>query len=176
MNQTSIEENFDRDRHMGLFFFGLQVAEQRQSLSETNPEVVVLNSVIRSLSFIPIPPGGSQKSGILPASKASIDAMPRITVTDDCVKDCAICLDEMRVGSEMREMPCKHGFHSGCIEKWLGLHGSCPLCRFIMPVEDGGSDSDGDGSEEGRRQRRRVISYNIVILGGGWGSSDTDQN
>ncbi|KAF2313619.1 hypothetical protein GH714_012431 [Hevea brasiliensis] len=165
-SESSIGEIFARVDHLPLLIIGLQAAEQRQPPSQTNQEVVVLNAATQSLSFIHVPAAAvSDKSGPLPASKASIDAMPRITVTEDCVKDCAICLDEMSVGGVIREMPCKHGFHSGCIEKWLGLHRSCPVCRFMMPTEDDGTEDDGDGgSEDGRRQRRRIISYNIVIV------------
>ncbi|KAI5341200.1 PREDICTED: E3 [Prunus dulcis] len=66
------------------------------------------------------------------ASKASIDAMPRVTVTSQGA-ECSICLEGLEVGAEAREMPCKHRFHSLCIELWLGRRGSCPLCRFSMP-------------------------------------------
>ncbi|KAI5591801.1 hypothetical protein BDE02_04G108200 [Populus trichocarpa] len=81
----------------------------------------------------------------LPASRDAIDAMPRITVQEGG-NDCAICLNDIGIGSELREMPCKHGFHSGCIEQWLRIHGSCPVCRFtMMPVE--GAEVGASGSE-----------------------------
>jgi hypothetical protein len=87
----------------------------------------------------------SDTRGPFPASRVSIEAMPRVAVTKEEVveKDCAICLDGYEVGGEAREMPCKHSFHSGCIERWLGLHGSCPVCRFAMPVEEGNVNSGG---------------------------------
>uniref|UniRef100_A0A2N9EDW3 RING-type E3 ubiquitin transferase n=1 Tax=Fagus sylvatica TaxID=28930 RepID=A0A2N9EDW3_FAGSY len=80
----------------------------------------------------------SEKTGALPASKASIEAMPKLVVTaGEYGKECSICLEGFEVGGEAREMPCKHWFHSGCIENWLRVRGSCPLCRFVMPVEEG---------------------------------------
>ncbi|KAE8021698.1 hypothetical protein FH972_007568 [Carpinus fangiana] len=95
---------------------------------------------------------GSETLGPFPASRVSIEAMPRVAVTKEEVveKDCAICLDGYEVGGEAREMPCKHMFHSGCIERWLGLHGSCPVCRFAMPVEEGNVNSGGGYPITGR--------------------------
>ncbi|XP_039049553.1 E3 ubiquitin-protein ligase MPSR1-like [Hibiscus syriacus] len=90
------------------------------------------------------------KPGPAPASKASIEAMPRIKVKGSG-SDCSICLEEFEVDEEAREMPCKHLFHSDCIEKWLQIHGSCPVCRFLMPaetVETGGSDGDRRNLED----------------------------
>ncbi|XP_059451336.1 uncharacterized protein LOC132182162 [Corylus avellana] len=94
----------------------------------------------------------SEKRGPLPASRVSIEAMPRVAVTQEeaVAKECPICLDGYEVGGEAREMPCKHSFHSGCIERWLGLHGSCPVCRFAMPVEEGNVNSGG--GEEGEQR------------------------
>ncbi|EEF30532.1 E3 ubiquitin-protein ligase MPSR1 [Ricinus communis] len=100
----------------------------------------------------------ANKSGPSPASKESVDAMPRIIVTEDCrVKECAICLDDVGIGSEVREMPCNHRFHSACIENWLAVHGSCPVCRYVMPVQedDNPAGNAEDGGEYGLRQRRR---------------------
>ena len=70
-----------------------------------------------------------------PVTKASIEAMPRIVVTEEDI-DCSICLEDNEDGGEAREMPCMYKFHSGCIEKWFGIHGSFPICRFLIPVEE----------------------------------------
>ena len=37
-----------------------------------------------------------------------------------------ICLEESEIGGYVKEMPYKHKFHSGCIEKWLGLNAPDP--------------------------------------------------
>ncbi|KAL3631171.1 E3 ubiquitin-protein ligase mpsr1 [Castilleja foliolosa] len=46
-------------------------------------------------------------------------------------------------------MPCHHRFCGGCIEKWLRAHGSCPVCRYEMPVEE----DEKAGNEEGGESR-----------------------
>ncbi|TYH00946.1 hypothetical protein ES288_A09G017700v1 [Gossypium darwinii] len=89
------------------------------------------------------------KPGPAPASKASIEAMPR-TKVEESGKDCCICLEEFEVEEEAREMPCKHVFHSGCIQKWLLIHGLCPVCRFMMPPET--AEIEGGESDGGRRR------------------------
>ncbi|KAB2011383.1 hypothetical protein ERO13_D09G014000v2 [Gossypium hirsutum] len=89
------------------------------------------------------------KLGPAPASKDSIEAMPRIKVKESG-NDCCVCLEEFEVEEEAREMPCKHVFHSGCIEKWLLIHGLCPVCRFLMPPE---TAEIGGGEGNGGRRR-----------------------
>eukprot|EP00747_Dinoflagellata_sp_TGD_P034144 gnl/TRDRNA2_/TRDRNA2_137080_c0_seq1.p1 gnl/TRDRNA2_/TRDRNA2_137080_c0~~gnl/TRDRNA2_/TRDRNA2_137080_c0_seq1.p1 ORF type:complete len:504 (-),score=34.66 gnl/TRDRNA2_/TRDRNA2_137080_c0_seq1:34-1545(-) len=51
---------------------------------------------------------------------------------------CSICLDPLyRTGhpdSQKEEgcvyaLPCGHAFHSGCIERWLKVSSTCPLCK-----------------------------------------------
>ncbi|KAK4440905.1 RING-H2 finger protein ATL78 [Sesamum alatum] len=50
--------------------------------------------------------------------------------------DCPICLGEFVEGEDVRILPrCSHGFHVKCIDRWLGLHWSCPTCRRPL-VED----------------------------------------
>ncbi len=42
---------------------------------------------------------------------------------------CAICLTAVRDGDEESRMPCGHGFHPRCVERWLARSKCCPQCR-----------------------------------------------
>ncbi|KAF8390189.1 hypothetical protein HHK36_024711 [Tetracentron sinense] len=120
----------------------------------------------------------SNKDGPRPATKASIEAMAMVEITEGDGGDgeCAICLEEWEIGGEAKEMPCKHRYHCNCIEKWLGIHGSCPVCRFKMPVDEddskkiGGSDG---GDEEGRRRREIWVSFSLNGNNGRNSNSDS---
>lgn len=50
--------------------------------------------------------------------------------------DCAICLEEFVDGESCRVFhACKHLFHSACIDNWLRLNPSCPICRnYVIDV------------------------------------------
>ncbi|KAK4266920.1 hypothetical protein QN277_023778 [Acacia crassicarpa] len=43
---------------------------------------------------------------------------------------CSICLCEYKDSEMLRMMPeCRHFFHLVCLDAWLKLNGSCPVCR-----------------------------------------------
>jgi Ring finger domain len=43
---------------------------------------------------------------------------------------CPICLGEYATGDELRRGPdCGHCFHAACVDEWLRLSSTCPLCR-----------------------------------------------
>lgn len=70
---------------------------------------------------------------------ASVEAIEKhletVTVIDESVGDCVICMETIEVGSGLvGRMPCKHVFHRVCIEKRLVETGVCPLCRDVFPV------------------------------------------
>ncbi|MBA0570965.1 hypothetical protein Golob_004563 [Gossypium lobatum] len=51
-------------------------------------------------------------------------------MVEESGKDCAICLEELAMGSEAVCMPCSHTFHDICIAAWLKKKKRCPYCRF----------------------------------------------
>ncbi|XP_059644995.1 putative RING-H2 finger protein ATL21A [Cornus florida] len=43
---------------------------------------------------------------------------------------CPICLSEYQPKDTLRSIPeCNHYFHATCIDEWLGMNSTCPLCR-----------------------------------------------
>lgn len=56
--------------------------------------------------------------------------------------ECCICLSAYEDGSELRELPCGHHFHCMCIDKWLCINASCPLCKFDILKADSQSGSE----------------------------------
>lgn len=71
---------------------------------------------------------------------ASIGNMTRRTGSDDV---CAICLEQMRRGSFVLRLDCKHDFHPSCIRTAFihekdphGAGHKCPLCRSVANVRD----------------------------------------
>ncbi|KAI3747035.1 hypothetical protein L6452_09477 [Arctium lappa] len=73
--------------------------------------------------------------GTPPAQKEAVEAMPTVTIEENSIQ-CSVCLEEFEVGTEAREMPCKHRFHGDCILPWLELHSSCPVCRYQLPADE----------------------------------------
>ncbi|GAB4828347.1 hypothetical protein Ancab_035344 [Ancistrocladus abbreviatus] len=43
---------------------------------------------------------------------------------------CCICLAGYVDDDELRELPCSHLFHAECVDRWLRINASCPLCKF----------------------------------------------
>lgn len=94
--------------------------------------------------------------GTPPAKKDAVEAMPTVTIEEDSIQ-CSVCLEEFDIGTEARQMPCKHRFHGDCIVPWLELHSSCPVCRYQMPTDESKNNRDQDetrgGSEESANER-----------------------
>ncbi|ORD93258.1 RNF13 [Enterospora canceri] len=47
-------------------------------------------------------------------------------------RECTICLEQYENGDSVRELPCKHLFHTGCIDSWLMTSLRCPICRHSV--------------------------------------------
>ncbi|PRQ19928.1 putative aminoacyltransferase, E1 ubiquitin-activating enzyme [Rosa chinensis] len=89
----------------------------------------------------------NERRGPSPAPSWAIEGLPTVKVTEEgLVKEpgCPVCKEGFVVGGEVREMPCKHVYHSGCIVPWLSLHNTCPVCRYEL---NNGIDQFGDRNE-----------------------------
>ncbi|KAI9070650.1 hypothetical protein K1719_047388 [Acacia pycnantha] len=61
--------------------------------------------------------------------------------------DCAVCLNKIGEGDEVRVLRCEHVFHRECLNQWVGLRNfTCPLCRHFFG-SGFRSVVNGDGGE-----------------------------
>lgn len=73
-----------------------------------------------------------------PASKSAIESMAIVEIKENHICDeiyCGVCKEAFELGVLVREMPCKHFYHSDCILPWLNLRNSCPVCRHVISSE-----------------------------------------
>ncbi|KAI3748491.1 hypothetical protein L6452_11591 [Arctium lappa] len=50
---------------------------------------------------------------------------------------CSICLADYKPADVLRLLPeCGHFFHVSCIDKWLKVHPTCPVCRNSLDLND----------------------------------------
>jgi len=76
-------------------------------------------------------PGGATKKMIKKLKSKAFQS-------DDVKKDdagCAICLGEYEEHEIIRYLPCSHHFHGECIDQWLRINKSCPLCKHLIDQE-----------------------------------------
>ncbi|CAH9109239.1 unnamed protein product [Cuscuta epithymum] len=102
-----------------------------------------------------------------PASKSAIESMPIVQISSTHINSdshCAVCKEAFVLGSEAREMPCKHIYHPDCILPWLSLRNSCPVCRHELPTETGNPTSEQVNHS---RNAEEAIGLTIWRLPGG---------
>ncbi|CAI9094304.1 OLC1v1030021C1 [Oldenlandia corymbosa var. corymbosa] len=81
------------------------------------------------------PPSTVTISGL---DRPTIESYPKTVIgasrrlPEQCSDDgtCPICLCDYQPKDTLRSIPeCNHYFHAACIDEWLKINGSCPLCR-----------------------------------------------
>ncbi|CAL2234590.1 unnamed protein product [Prunus armeniaca] len=70
----------------------------------------------------------------------------RVISGEDAV--CCICLAKYSNNDELRELPCSHFFHKECVDKWLKINASCPLCKSEVGESILGSLSAISGTQQ----------------------------
>ncbi|KAI3714729.1 hypothetical protein L6452_21688 [Arctium lappa] len=89
---------------------------------------------------------GVDEGGILAAGTEK----ERAISGEDAV--CCICLAKYADNDLLRELPCTHFFHIECVDKWLKINASCPLCKF----EIGGSNETSSSTEDSNQQQQQA--------------------
>ncbi|KAF5451665.1 hypothetical protein F2P56_026755 [Juglans regia] len=83
---------------------------------------------------------------------------------------CSICLCEYKDSEMLRMMPeCRHYFHLYCIDHWLKLNGSCPVCRnspLPTPLSTPLSEVVPLSQYAADRRRRWIASASQVLSSG----------
>jgi len=59
---------------------------------------------------------------------------------------CAVCMENYKRGDKLRALPCHHEFHVPCIDRWLELRDTCPLCRAKISSDSSTSSSSSSSS------------------------------
>eukprot|EP00742_Colponemidia_sp_Colp-10_P005196 GILJ01005550.1.p1 GENE.GILJ01005550.1~~GILJ01005550.1.p1 ORF type:complete len:428 (-),score=63.06 GILJ01005550.1:156-1439(-) len=73
---------------------------------------------------------GSVSRGL---TKQQIEALPsRMFRRGEESVDCSVCQCELMEGDGVRTLPCSHIYHRGCIDRWLHVKKTCPLCLFCI--------------------------------------------
>ncbi|KAL3689400.1 hypothetical protein R1sor_015709 [Riccia sorocarpa] len=92
---------------------------------------------------------GTQNKGL--ASEA-ISALPTSSYVVDkrssgCgTEQCVICRLEYEEGDSLSTLPCKHLYHTECIQQWLQINKVCPVCNKEVAVVEGGDRTAGAAS------------------------------
>ncbi|XP_058138226.1 E3 ubiquitin-protein ligase RNF126 isoform X1 [Dasypus novemcinctus] len=87
-----------------------------------------------------------ENTGPPPADKERIQALPTVPVTEEHVGsglECPVCKDDYALGESVRQLPCNHLFHDGCIVPWLEQHDSCPVCRKSLTGQNTATNPPG---------------------------------
>ncbi|XP_066134376.1 E3 ubiquitin-protein ligase RNF126 isoform X5 [Saccopteryx bilineata] len=87
-----------------------------------------------------------ENTGPPPADKEKIQALPTVPVTEEHVGsglECPVCKDDYGLGERVRQLPCNHLFHDGCIVPWLEQHDSCPVCRKSLTGQNTATNPPG---------------------------------
>ncbi|XP_033268673.1 RING finger protein 215 isoform X2 [Orcinus orca] len=99
-----------------LLCTGLVVQAQRQASRQSQREPRGQRQVVQRLA--------SLKTRRCRLGRAALDP------PEPGAETCAVCLDYFCNKQWLRVLPCKHEFHRDCVDPWLMIQQTCPLCKF----------------------------------------------
>lgn len=105
-------------------FLNRRARNERKQRNRRIPEVVFTKELLKSNNE-EAPEG---KESEVCTGKGSRGPKRQLTNSS-----CPICLSNFEENTKIKMLPCNHGFHSQCINPWIGDHSdSCPICRTTI--------------------------------------------
>ncbi|KAM6555605.1 hypothetical protein CsatB_002624 [Cannabis sativa] len=97
----------------------------RKAITRRNGSIPELNSIVPQQPIIIM---GLDGPTLESYPKVILGESRRLPKPNDNI--CPICLSEYKPNETLKTIPeCQHFFHSDCIDEWLRLNASCPICR-----------------------------------------------
>nr|GMD98689.1 putative RING-H2 finger protein ATL21A [Ipomoea batatas] len=117
---------------IGLLFCGCRKIKNFTLINSHNSSQVISElPIITIMELPPIPTAAGAGLDLL-----TIQSYPKMVLGESWElpkpngNTCPICLSEYQAEEILRSIPdCNHYFHANCIDEWLGLNATCPLCR-----------------------------------------------
>ncbi|KAL7158821.1 hypothetical protein ABFS83_02G168700 [Erythranthe nasuta] len=110
---------------------------RRRDNRDRNPNHSNENSIyLPRIIFVAEDDENDSQNAVVGLDEAAINSYPKFAFGrrngnlggGDAV--CSICLCEYRESEMLRMLPdCRHYFHVMCVDAWLKLNASCPVCR-----------------------------------------------
>ncbi|KAJ4837592.1 hypothetical protein Tsubulata_009698 [Turnera subulata] len=90
----------------------------------------------------------------------------RVLIGEDAV--CCICLASYDDNEELKELPCSHLFHSGCVDTWLKIKGFCPLCKYLVRKGNGETPAGANPNLElmEQEQQNQGLDHHVIDMPG----------
>ncbi|XP_020557344.1 RING finger protein 215 isoform X2 [Oryzias latipes] len=101
---------------IGALLRGLRATAKITYQSILQDDLFPKQDVLRSMSLLKTRPYRQPKRWCGPSQPTDADI-------------CAVCLEAFRNNQCLRVLPCLHEYHRDCVDPWLLLQHTCPLCK-----------------------------------------------
>jgi len=84
------------------------------------------------------------------------------TAIEEGLPECCLCMDALKVGDEIRTLPCEHFFRKDCIDRWFASQAyrtrTCPLCKTdpVAPTTPTATAAESTAADQASSEREAV--------------------
>lgn len=74
-----------------------------------------------------------------------------------------MCWEDFILNENVRQLSCQHVYHEICIRPWLELHGTCPICRQNLGVNEEQQNTENTNHND-MNSAGIIICYRLVTF------------